>query len=125
MAFNEGSFRQALADADVAGGVVSLANPEGAALIIQSGGVVIDVTTPATGACTVDAGIAADGSTSADNLIDGLDVGTAAITADNVQNAGTNGGIIRWESDEYLTVSVASGAAADLAGYLYLNYRRA
>jgi hypothetical protein len=114
-------YKVALADADTAGGVLSLANPEGVALIVT--GLVLDVTTAATGACTLDAGIAANGTTSNDTLIDGVDVNTAVITADNIKNAGTNGASARrWGATEYLTVSKASGAAAGLAGYAYVDY---
>lgn len=124
MAEQKGAYRVALAALDTAGGVLSVANPEGASLIVTR--LILDVTTKSTAACTVDAGIAANGTTSADNLLDGLDVGTAAGVFDNTENGGTNGkGAKKWGASEYLTASMASGAAAGLAGYAYIEYIRA
>lgn len=114
-------YKATLSNADTGGGVLSLANPEGVTLIVH--GLVLDVTTPATGACTLDAGIAANGTTVDDTLIDGVDVNTAAITADNIKNAGTNGASARrWGPTQYLTVSMKTGAAAGLAGSAYVDY---
>lgn len=117
------AYKFALAGAaDTGGGIASVANPEGVTLIVE--GLVLDVTTKATGACTADAGIAANGTTLNDTLIDGVDVGTAAITADDQKNAGTNGaGARRWGASEFLTVSTASGASAGLVGSGYVKYR--
>lgn len=115
-------YKVALAAADTAGGVLSLANPEGVTLIVKS--LVIDVTTKSTAASTVDAGIAANGTTSNDTLIDGVDTGTAAGTFDTQKDAGTNGaGARRWGATEYLTISKASGAAAGLVGFAYIDYQ--
>jgi len=120
----KGCYRAALAALDTVGGVFSLLNPEGVDLIIPSGGLLLDVTTAATAACTVDAGIDSDGTTSADNLIDGLDVNAATGQYDNIADKGTNGGPYKWGSTEYLVISMASGAAAGLAGYAYIEYIR-
>lgn len=115
-------YKVALSAADAAGGVLSLANPEGVTLIVKS--LVLDVTTKATAACTVDAGIAANGTTLNDTLIDGVDVGTAVGTFDSQKDAGTNGaGARRWGATEFLTVSKASGAAAGIVGYAYVDYQ--
>jgi hypothetical protein len=79
------------------GDAISLANPFGRTVIIVD--VVLDVTTPATGAATMNVGVAANGTTTSDTLIDGVDVGTAAIIADNIDDAGTNGGRgVSWTS---------------------------
>lgn len=119
----KGAYRCALSALDTAGGVLSLANPEGADIVVTR--LVLNVTTKATAACTVDAGIAANGTTSSDNLIDGLDVGTAAGVFDNVDNGGTNGKAHqKWGSTEYLTASMSTGAAAGLVGYAYVEYIR-
>lgn len=123
MSEGKGAFRYALSAGEAAGGVLSLANPEGADLIVTR--LILDVTTPATAACTVDAGIAANGTTSSDNLINGLDVNTAAGVFDNLEDKGVNGKARqKWSSSEYLTISKASGAAAGLAGYAYVEYVR-
>lgn len=124
MTVQTGSYRVALADADAGGGVLSLANPEGVDLIVTR--LVLDITTAATAACTVDAGIAAAATTSADDLIDGLDVNAAAGVFDNVSDGGTNGKARqKWEDDQYLTISKATGAAAGLEGYAHIEYVRA
>ena len=109
----------ALASADTAGGVVGLLNPFSYDVLVTD--VIIDVTTKSTAAGTVDVGIAADGTTSDDTLIDGLDVGTAAGVFDNRIDKGTNGGMAHWETDEYLTISKASGSAAGLVGFAYIK----
>lgn len=104
------------------GDALSLINPEGADLIITE--FVLDVTTPATGAATVDAGIAADGGTSADTLLDGQDVGTAAVLLNNVDHQGTNGkAAVKWGSGQYLTIT-PSASLAGLVGNYYVHYRR-
>ena len=119
----KGIYKVDLAALDAAGGVLSLANPEAASLFVTR--IVLDVTTKSTAACTVDAGIAANGTTSADNLIDGLDVGTAAGVFDNIEDGGTNGKATKkWTSGQYLTISKASGAAAGLVGSAYIEYVR-
>ena len=103
------------------GGCLSLANPEGVDLIVTK--LVIDITTVATGSATVDAGIAANGTTSADNLIDGQDVNAAAGAFGS--GIGSNGKHAKkWKSDEYLTIT-ASASLAGLVGNAYIEYMRA
>lgn len=124
MSEQKGAYKAALGAADAAGGVLSLANPEGVDIIVTR--LVLDVTTAASAACTVDAGIAANGTTSSDNLIDGCDVNAAAGVFDNTKNVGSNGkGVQKWSPSQYLTISKASGAAAGLAGSAYVEYVRA
>lgn len=121
MSEQSGAYKIALGHADTGGGVLSLANPEGTDIIVTK--LVLNVTTPATAACTVDAGIAATATTSADNLIDGQDVNTAAGAFGSP--SGTNGLPAKlWKSDQYLTVSMKTGAAAGLVGYAYIEYIR-
>lgn len=123
MSEQKGAYRYVLAALDTGGGILSLANPEGADVIIMR--LILSVTTVATAACTIDAGVAAASTTSADNLIDGLDVNSATGVFDNIDDQGTNGqSVLKWESGQYLTVSMASGAAAGLAGYAYVEYIR-
>lgn len=117
-----GARKEALTAATVTtgGAVLSLANPEGVDLIVTD--FILDVTTEATGAATVDAGIGASATTSDDSLIDGADVGTAAGTFDNTDNKGTNGGrAVKWAADEYLTVT-ASATLAGLVGNAYIKW---
>ncbi len=123
MSEQKGAYRVALAALDTGGGVLSTLNPEGADLLITR--LLVNTTTAAAAACTVDAGVAAGATTSADDLIDGLDVNTAAGVFDNLDDQGTNGqSCLSWPSGQYLTISKASGAAAGLVGYAYIKYIR-
>lgn len=108
-----------LASAETAGGIVSILNPFGVDVIVTDA--ILGVTTAATAAGTVDIGIAANGTTSADNLIDGVDVNTAAGLFDNRVQNGTNGGMQLWEDTQYLTASKASGSVAGIVGKLYIK----
>lgn len=112
----------ALGVADTGGGVLSWANPETGSIIITR--VVLDVTTKSTGACTLDVGTtAASATTVVDTLLDGVDVGTAIGTFDNIEDQGTNGtSRQKLATGKWVTASKASGAAAGLAGYAYIEY---
>lgn len=114
--------RVALAAVDTAGGVFSWQNPESSAIIVER--ICLDVTTKATGACTVDIGTTAtSAATLSDNLIDGVDVGTAAGLFNNIDDKGTNGKTRqRLASGKWVTGSVASGASAGIVGYVYIHY---
>lgn len=123
MTEQKGAYKVALAALETAGGVLALENPEGEDLIVTR--VILDITTKSTGASTVDVGIAADEETSADNLMDGLDVGTAAGVFDNIENQGTNGkATVKWSASQVLTISKASGNVAGLVGNAYVQYVR-
>jgi hypothetical protein len=123
--FQHGSARVALEDTGVAAGdIASLANPEGVTLIVER--VYVLTTTFSTGAATLDIGIAANGTTLSDNLIDGLAVGSATGLFSNLKNPGSNGKADQlWTSGQFLTASEASGDATGLAGWLIVDYRRA
>lgn len=114
--------RVALAALDTGGGVLAWQNPEASSIIVHR--FFLNVTTKATSACTVDAGTTAtNATTSSDNLIDGLDVGTAAGLFDNLGDGGTNGKMKQLlAAGKWITVSKASGAAAGLVGFAYINY---
>lgn len=106
--------------ATTGGAILALANPEGVALIIDK--VVMDITTKSTGAASVDVGIAANGTTTSDTLMDGVDVGTAAILADNITNKGTNGlPTVKWGATQYLTIT-GTATTVGLVGRLYVQY---
>lgn len=124
MSEQKGAYKVALTAATGTGGgsVLSLANPEGADLIVTR--LVLDITTEATGTPTVDAGIAANGTTSSDTLLDGLAVGAAAGVFDNTENGGTNGkGAVKWGASQFLTIT-PSASAAGLVGNAYIEYIR-
>jgi hypothetical protein len=109
-----------LASADTGGGVVSLANPFETEVVVTD--VMIDVTTGSTASATVDVGISAGATTSADNLLDGVNVGVTGVGGsprvfNSKKDAGTNGvGAVAWSTSQYLTVSKATGACAGLVG---------
>ncbi len=104
------------------GGIAAIANPEGADLIVTR--VVLDRTTKSTGAAAVNIGIAANATTSSDNLIDGVAAGAAAAVEDNVTDGGTNGKARqKWSSSQYLTVT-GEASTAGLVGKLYVEYVR-
>lgn len=111
---------------DTAGGILALANLETVASTIIR--IFVLVSTVATAACTLDIGLAANGTTLNDTLIDGLDVhtGPAPIWFDTETGAsvlGTNGVLLQpWAANKVLTVSTASGASAGLAGAIYVCY---
>lgn len=97
-----------------AGGVVSLANPFGFAVIIT--GVYLNLTTAATTSTnTIDLGVAANGTTSSDTLIDGTTT-TAGVKA----ASGTNGAVPRtWSTTQFVT-GTASATLAGMVGTLHL-----
>ncbi len=118
---NEVVVKVPLGALDAAGGILAWKNPEPGAIIVTR--LIVDATTKATGACTADFGVAANGTTSNDSLIDGLDVGTAAVLADNLGNGGTNGKARqKVAAGSYVTGSVASGASAGLVGSALIAY---
>ncbi len=112
----------ALAAADTAGGILSWVNPESSAIIIQR--ILLDITTKATGACTADFGTTAvNATTLSDNLIDGVDIYTAAGVFDNITDKGTDGkSKQKLAAGKWVTGSKASGAAAGTVGFAYIEY---
>ncbi len=103
------------------GDALNLLNPEGAALLITR--FIIDVSTAATGAANVDAGVAATGTTN-DELLDGTDVGSAAILVDNLEEVVAGAvakSVVEWGAAEYLTVT-PSASLAGLVGTYYVEY---
>lgn len=111
-----------LADADTGGGVFAWANPHSEDIVVE--GVYLDITTVATGACTLDVGTTPTSATTvSDNLIDGIDVNSATGLFDNSDNSGTNGKFSqRLASGKWVTGSKKTGAAADIAGEAFVKY---
>lgn len=79
----------ALGAATGAGGILAWQNPEEYPIIVIR--LVLDITSEADGAAVANFGPAADGSTSSDTLLDGVDIGAAAGVFDNVEDQGMNG----------------------------------
>jgi len=111
-----------LVASDSAGGVFAWQNHHSESVIVTR--VVIDLTTKATGAGTLDVGMTAtSAATSADNFIDGLDVNAATGVFDNITDKGTNGksqGVVPFL--KVITFSRASGASAGLVGTAFIEY---
>lgn len=112
----------ALAAADTAGGLFAWQNPEASSIIVVR--TLLDVTTKSTGACTVDVGTTAtNATTSSDNLLDGVDVGTAAGLFGSINEAGTNGkSRQKLAAGKWVTGSKATGATAGIVGSAYIEY---
>lgn len=124
MAEGKGAYRTALtAGTTTTGGdVLSLANPEGVDLLITR--FILNITTDATGAANIDAGVASDGTTSSDNLLDGAAVAAGTFDNADADDQGTNGkGVQAWDDDEYITVT-PDATCAGLVGYAYIEYVR-
>lgn len=111
-----------LVASDTAGGVFAWQNRHEQPVIVTR--VVIDLTTKASGAGTLDVGMTAtSATTSADNLIDGLDVNAATGVFDNVENQGTNGtGAQKVAAGKWVTASKATGNMAGIVGSAYIHY---
>jgi hypothetical protein len=111
-----------LVASDAAGGVFAWQNHHNEAVLVTR--VVIDLTTAATGAGTLDVGMTAtSAATSADNLIDGLNVNAATGVFDNVENQGTNGtGAQKVAAGKWVTASKATGNMAGIVGAAFIHY---
>lgn len=97
------------------GGVAAVANPFGRRVLI--GRVFLDVTTGV--AQTADIGVAANGTTSSDTLLDGVSIATGIY--DNADNKGTNGLYgVAWSATQFVTAT-ASGTPTGLVGNLYIE----
>lgn len=101
------------------GAVASIANPLGVDLIIINAN--IDIRTAASAPTnTIDAGIAANATTSSDTLFDGQ-----AASAGLKSPGGTNGAVPRvWGANEYLTATASATLAGMVATLHILAVRR-
>lgn len=115
------AYKKALsAAADTAGAILSLANPEGVDLVIK--GLVLNITTASSGACTIDAGVGSGATTKYDTLIDGASAASTGVLS-NLKDGGTNGkATVLWPAAHFLTISTASGAIAGAVGNAYVEY---
>jgi hypothetical protein len=86
----------------------------------------LDVTTVATGACTVDIGYTATtATTTSDTLLDGVDVNAAVALFDSRNHAldsGANAKAQKAASGKWITADSASGDATGLAANAYIFY---
>lgn len=88
--------------------------------------VLLDVTTVATAACTVDIGYTATtATTSSDTLLDGVDVNAAVALFDSMNaalDAGANAKAQKAASGKWITADSASGDATGLVANAYIFY---
>lgn len=103
-------------------------NPESTKILVHR--LMIDLTAAGgTATSVLDAGVVANATSTADTLIDGLDINTTGIF-DNISDGGTNGKA-RAKVDEnggtndYITGKILTANAASLAGYAYIHYSAA
>lgn len=98
---------------------LAVANPASATLMVHS--LQIVVTTQATGANTIDAGIATNGATATDTLIDAANgQGTAPFVRNSQKDATTNGlGPQLWSSTRFLNVESKTGDITGLVADVY------
>lgn len=87
---------------------------------------VADITTVATGACTLDIGYTAvSATTSSDSLLDGIDVNTATGVFDSMNAAldsGANAKAQKAALGKWITVDEKTGDATGLVGNLYVSF---
>ncbi len=113
-------WKQAIARSSASGGLFNIANPAGVTIMVDR--VVLDLTTGTSGAGTINVGIGASAA-NADTLIDGVTSSLARVVS-NITNHGTNGGMDKAASSEYITGTLATGASgALLAGTVGIWYR--
>lgn len=109
----------AIAAVDSAGGLFAWQNPWSVPILVHK--LIVRATTLASAACTADFGVAANGTTSSDTLLDGIDLngGTSPFASTAVLQVDENGG-----SNDWITGSVATGASAGIVGQIYLAYQK-
>lgn len=115
-------FQGALTASDTVAGVFQIENTFGSDLVVDR--VIILITTASTLASSIDIGVAADGVTSANNLLDGID-GTSLGAADNIKSMFEDGSsgrsVMLWRSGEFINASRATGATAGIIGFFAVH----
>jgi len=108
--------------ATTGGALFAWANPENATIIIDR--LQIDITTKSTGAAAVDFGVAADATTSSDNLIDGYAAGGTEKVVDTMLTAdlGTNGKVNQKMTTAQVLTGTGAATTAGLVGNVYIHY---
>lgn len=102
-------------------------NPESTKIIIHKV-MVYKTAAGGTASSVLDVGPVANATSTADTLIDGLDLNSTGI-ADNIEDQGTNGtsrAIVdeNGGTNDYITGKILAQNAASLAGYVYIYYSK-
>lgn len=110
----------ALVASAAAGGVFTWTNSTGSTVLVTD--VIIELTTAATAAATLNVGFAAT-VVASDTLIDGLDVNAATGTFSNNTSPGTNGlPADQVPAGQYVTASQATGDVTGIVGTYHIGY---
>lgn len=90
--------------------------------------VFINLTTAATASPTMNVGLTTSATGTADTIMDGIDIGTAAARFDNINDKGTNGTAkpvkvdAKGGTNDYITGKVLDASGADLVGTYKIVY---
>jgi hypothetical protein len=105
------------------GEIAAVANPEGVPLIIVD--VKIYVDTPSTGAADIDVGLAANATTSDNDMINALAINGAitGLAYHGMTALAANGAAQVWGLTQYLTAT-GSADSTDFVGRLFVQYIR-
>ena len=115
--------------ADVSGNMAfTWQNPESVEILIHT--VIIDVTTAGgTGSSVLDVDVVANATSTADTILDGVDLNSAAVSiSNNVSDSGTSGDEKVHKADEnggtndYVTGKILVADASALVGKYYIHY---
>lgn len=100
-------------------------NPEGVDCVVTN--VIVDLTTAGgTASSVLDVDVAADATSTGDDIIDGLDINQTG-AFDRHKNAGSNGGApVKWDknggTNDYVTGKILAQNAASLVGSVIIEY---
>ena len=114
----------AVEDSTTSGQILAIQNPNPYPVIVELTEVYIKAIPD--GACSLDIGVAVDGSTSSDNLMDGIALHTAPVNTvyNNIEDPGTNGKYGQYcPAGYYVTATVASGDAEGFEGTINFDLR--
>jgi len=105
-------------------GVQGWQNPEATAILIHR--VICDITTVATGACTLDIGYTATSAvTTSDTFLDGIDANAAIAVFDSMNAAldsGANANCQKAAIGKWVTVDEKTGDATGMIAVVYIQY---
>lgn len=106
------------------GGVVAWTVPEAVAIIVDR--VIIDITTVATAACTLDIGYTAtSATTTSDTMLDGIDANAAVAVFDSMDaslDSGANAHAQKAAVGKWITIDEKTGDATGMVANLYIFY---